>query len=474
MGVVYRVYDHARGKELAVKALRKLGGTALYRFKREFRVLVGLQHPNLVTLHDLYEIGGEWMYTMELVAGVPFHTWCRSPRLDEPRLRDALYQLTDGLAALHAAGKLHRDLKPSNVLVEPGGRVVLLDFGLVADRSMLESEHTHDEAAVGTPAYMSPEQASDHPLDEATDWYAVGVILYETLTGRRPFEGVPSHVMLQKRRQPPPPPGQFAPGIPADLERLCLALLEPDPTTRAGATQVLEVLGRELSPATARVARGAIRAPLVGRDAELATLGKALADSRDHMVLCLITGPAGSGKTALLEGFTDRVRRAGAVSLPGRAVEREVIPLRALDPIVDAVSGYLMRMSRDELEAIVPPDISLLTRLFPVLRRVPALAGPSLPNGHGETPIGGDEELYRASRALATLLDHLARSRPLLVAMDDMQWADEREVALIHRYEGPDAPRILLLLAIRTGSPEADRVLGHYLAFRGDLRRIEL
>src|SRR5207253_2191738 len=147
-----------------------------------------------------HAVGGDWYITMELVEGVSFIDWVRPgraagpgrPRADiqssvlhEPRLRAALVQLVDGLLALHHAGKLHRDLKPSNVLVTEAGRLTLLDFGLVAG----VAEGDPDRLAVGTPVYMSPEQAADQPLGEASDWYSVGAMLFEALYGRRPFEG---------------------------------------------------------------------------------------------------------------------------------------------------------------------------------------------------------------------------------------------------------------------------------------------
>ncbi|MBZ0238744.1 MAG: serine/threonine protein kinase, partial [Deltaproteobacteria bacterium] len=239
-GAVYRVLDRHRGQEVALKTLRRVHGADLYRFKREFRSLVGFHHPNVAELHELFSVDDEWMYTMELVAGVRFDAWVRAqparlavedlsdstvqvPRtgggggtLDEARLRAALRQLADALLALHATGKVHRDLKPSNVLVETGGRVVILDFGLVVEHENLD--RTHDGGSVGTVAYMSPEQSADLPLGPATDWYAVGVMLYEALTGKRPFAGAASDVIERKRLEDAPPPSAIAPGVPADLE----------------------------------------------------------------------------------------------------------------------------------------------------------------------------------------------------------------------------------------------------------------
>jgi serine/threonine protein kinase len=197
-GAVYRVLDRRRGEEVALKTLRRVSGSDLYRFKREFRSLTGIHHPNLATLHELYVVGNEWMFTMELVVGERFDQYVRpGGELDEARLRDALRQLADGLCALHAAGKIHRDLKPSNVLVDRQGRCVILDFGLVVPTE--NADRTHEGGSVGTIAYMSPEQAADLPLTDATDWYAVGVMLHEALVGVRPIRGSPQDIFLRKQ-----------------------------------------------------------------------------------------------------------------------------------------------------------------------------------------------------------------------------------------------------------------------------------
>ncbi|HEU4730738.1 MAG TPA: serine/threonine-protein kinase, partial [Kofleriaceae bacterium] len=197
-GTVYRAFDHQLQREVAVKLLRQASGRDLYRFKKEFRALADIVHPNLVALHELHAVDGEWYFTMELVEGVSFIDWVRpssvergpvrsrqdimASAVDTGRLHGALVQLVDALIALHRAGKLHRDLKPSNVLVTQTGRLALLDFGLVAS----VAEGDPERLAVGTPVYMSPEQAADQPLSEASDWYSLGAMLYEALVGRRP------------------------------------------------------------------------------------------------------------------------------------------------------------------------------------------------------------------------------------------------------------------------------------------------
>ena len=214
MGVVYEALDRERDTLVALKTLRFVDASSLYRLKTEFRSTADLQHRNLVRLDELHHVNGHWFFTMELVEGVNF---VDHGQANHAHLRAALLQLAQGLEVLHRAGKVHRDLKPSNVMVTHAGRVVILDFGLVRDSF---SRQSSDSAVIGTAAYMAPEQAVTPAVGAPADLYSVGVMLFEVLTGRLPFEGRTIEVLMRKQREDAPPVRSLA-DVPDDLAQLC-------------------------------------------------------------------------------------------------------------------------------------------------------------------------------------------------------------------------------------------------------------
>ena len=200
MGIVYEALDTEQNMRVALKTLHHINSDNVYYFKKEFRALQDLVHPNLCSLMELIKDDNVWFITMELIHGVDFLSYSENSNpknnaasfFDETRLRKALVGLCQGLSALHAAGKVHRDIKPSNVLITEDDRVVLLDFGLVTEKEI--RRQTQLGAIVGSAAYMAPEQAEGEMVGPEVDCYAVGVMLYEALTGNFPFSGVYSDV----------------------------------------------------------------------------------------------------------------------------------------------------------------------------------------------------------------------------------------------------------------------------------------
>ncbi len=490
MGVVYEAHDQQRNERVALKTLPLVHAEALYYLKQEFRALSDFVHPNLVTLHELFAVDGQWFFTMELIRGVNFLEYVGAADRPVPskastavyvipseegrsetvpyglrdatpdgrsgvaalkrppatpaqvaRLRAALAQLVEGVNALHASGKLHRDIKPSNVLVTPEGRVVLLDFGLVTELEQNPLGPGLEHEVAGTLAYMAPEQAGGGRLTPASDWYAVGVMLYEALTGRRPYAGDRIQVLRDKQTADPPPPREVAPGVPEDLNCLCVHLLRRRPEDRPPGREILRRLS--VQPAGPTAVPG--RSPFVGRDQHLAALHDAYQAVRQgRAVTVYVRGRSGVGKSLLVQRFLEDVlRQDEAVVLAGRCYERESVPYKALDSLVDALSRYLGRLPDEESVELLPPDVPALARLFPVLRRV-AVVSLAL---RRRFDIPDPQQLRRrAFGALRELLTRLGRRKALVLAIDDLQWGDVDSAALLSDLLRPPDPPVLLLL----------------------------
>lgn len=480
VGAVYEAFDGERQAVVALKSLRSMNALAIYRFKREFRSLADIVHPNLVKLYELLSTDESWFFTMECIDGVPWRRWVRPGTfvrpessgdgpdtepleqaasrgsrvergrvgaLDERRLRAALPQLVNGLSALHRMGKLHRDVKPSNVLVESAtSRVVLCDFGLVAERQVTRDDQTYERHIVGTPGYMAPEQAAGEPVNEAADWYSVGALLYEALAGRLPFLGDGWEVIQEKQRVPAPPVHTFNPQAPPDLAGIAMELLEIDPTRRLRGRELRERLGIADEGLTLGTGAASVDVPFVGREIQLRVLGQALDRVRDgEVVVARVHGESGMGKSMLLRQFLETVN--DAVVLEGRCYERESVPFKAFDTVVDALTQHLLGLDEREVSQVLPEEIGALARLFPVLRRVEQVA---VPRGGAPTPTDPQETRRRAFAALRRLLDRLSRERPIVLSIDDLHWGDVDSAALLSELiRQPGAPRMLVLAAYR-------------------------
>lgn len=571
MGTVFTAYDPERKTRVALKTIKNMDGNSLYMFKREFRSLTDLAHPNLCPLYELLSIDGQWFITMPFIEGTdlmshlrrrvqrpvatglptgagqtvdlpvvpaagataetidvpdrsalgesapaatqlhvareiaPSETPARlssadggqrpqfADLCDESALREVFAQVTRGMAALHHAGRLHRDLKPGNVLVTADGHVQVLDFGLVAERgtqetpgpaaapSVCEAASPHDLAQetmallgssslgdgeggkiIGTVAYMAPEQAAAAgDLQPACDWYALGVMLFEALTGHLPFEGSIYEILVRKQRQDAPAPATLAEGIPADLNRLCQSLLRRDPAERPTARNILQVLtGIEEDPAAAPAADPYL--PFVGRQDLLQRLHEVARQVRNGQpAVVRVHGRSGAGKSLLAQRFLQAQQAARGLVLMGRCYEQESVPYKALDGLLDSLVRELRRLSPSERARCLPTHAAELTRVFPVLQRVPELAQAT---GDLEAAEAG-EIRRRAQHGLRDLLDRLGRRFHLTVAIDDFQWGDTDSVEmLIDLLRGDAPPRLLLLVTYRDEYESRSDCLRDWLA----------
>lgn len=509
MGVVYEALDLERNERVALKTILRHDADTIARVKHEFRSLQDIHHPNLVTLRELVAEGDDVFFTMDLVEGVDLLAWIRGasrhrrvsdsptavelrpslgtdtqvdvteissppastvkPRspdhgtFDEVRLRDAFRQIALGLSALHAAGKVHRDVKPSNVRVTPEGRVVLLDFGLVFE---VDSEPLTEGHAVGTPAYMAPEQASASVVGPQADWYALGVMLYESLTGRRPFEGPAASVLWAKHTQEVLPPTVFVADLPADLEDLCLELLRVEPRARPPGEDVMRRLHARASDRP-----GTGGAPFVGRDVEIRELERAFGDVRaGSAVTVVLHGESGVGKSSLVRRFLDvaLAGRSDVMVLAGRCYEREAVPYKALDEIIELLSRRLARLPRDTAKALLPAGADSLARIFPAMGRVAALEPrSSIPD------IDPLERRRTAFRALRDLLRALTRDQRVVITIDDLQWTDADSLLLLQELlRAPAAPPLLFIATMRSPPHDPNAVPELASSLPGDVRAV--
>jgi hypothetical protein len=440
-GVVYEAVDTKFGGRVAVKVLRADRVASAARFKREFRSLVDVQHANLVKLFELAADGDTLYFSMELIDGVDFlaHVtdeqatradtaeWPPQPRsvrdrvISAHRLRAALVQLVAAVQALHDAGKLHCDVKPSNVLVDATGRVVLLDFGLVAN----VDESTR--STLGTPGYMAPEQVAGGALTVATDWYGVGAVLYEALTGALPRPNTPCTNTLDELRP---------------LALLCDELLDPEPNKRPTGREVLVRLGSTGAP----VRRSAIR--LIGRNREEALLKAAwlaVHGSGSARIIRLV-GESGIGKTALVEQVLAEIRDSAWI-LAARCYEQESVPYKAIDGAVDALAEHLA--SHPAAASMIPARAGVLAQVFPVLT-------PHVPCDLDTELEDSQATRRRAFQAFRELLFRMSAERPIVLFIDDAQWGDIDSARLLAELvRPPNSPRMLVIATHRpTASPD--------------------
>ncbi|HEY5284518.1 MAG TPA: protein kinase, partial [Polyangia bacterium] len=474
MGTVHLVHDEQLGTEVALKTLNLSSGTDLYRFKREFRALADLKHPNLVTLYELISEGALWFFTMEYVAGLPFDrfllgtppgtpqpTTLPVPPVPSDLILPSVQQLCVGVHAMHEAGCIHRDLKPSNVLVTHQGRVVVLDFGLAkqAGRNSISAD-----GLSGTPAYMAPEQALEKPCRPAADWYAVGIMIYEALTGRCPFEGTLFDVLLRKQTEDPPPPVEVNPQADELLSDLCMRLIHRAESQRPTGAEILARLGvardkRELPPIRRHTPVTTPAFNVLGREKELMALYHSYARmQKGQLAVTVVEGSSGIGKTCLVESFLEDLRNmATATSAPivlcGRCHERETLPFKALDNVVDSLSYRLANLSADDQTYVLPDGILYLSEIFPVLRRLKLAEN----RRYFLPPLRDARELRnQAFVAFRELLGRMARTAPLVIFIDDLQWSDRDSFALLHALtQQPGAPALLLIASYRNSADHA-------------------
>ncbi len=437
MGVVYKAREDSLGRHVAMKFLpAELAHdpARLERFRHEARTASALNHPHICTVHALGEHQGHPFIVMELIDGVTLLTVAgrRPPVGEAARL---IAQAAQALAAAHEAGVVHRDIKPENIMARADGYVKVLDFGLARrPPSVTRPGHDTDPGAMmGTVAYMSPEQARGQPAVPASDVFSLGIVLYQLLTGRHPFEAESAlgylHAIGTAR---PVTPSRVNPEVPAALDGLVEAMLNKEAALRPTASEVAAALaGPGGRPAPAQPARAVVR-----RERELAVLNAALreADAGRGSVVC-VAGEPGIGKTTLVEGLLAGLEGPGGSCLVARGhCSERLAGAEAYLPVIEAL-GDLLRGRAGGAAA----------------RLMKAVA----PTWYAQAAPAAGEAVRAPSqpamlREFSALLQEVSRLGTVVLFIDDVHWADVPTVDLLaHVGRACPALRVLVIAAYR-------------------------
>ncbi len=332
MGKVYRALDTKVGEEIALKIIKPeiaADKTTVERFKNELKLARKIVHKSVGRVYDLNEDRGTFYITLEYVRGEDLKAFIRSSgQMAVGTSLRVARQVAEGLAEAHKLGVVHRDLKPSNIMIDRDGNARIMDFGIA--RLAGAKGMTGGNVMIGTPEYMSPEQVEGKEADPGTDLYSFGVVLFEMLTGRLPFEGETAlSVAVKQRSEPPPDPRKLNPQIPDELNRVILKCLEKSREERyRSAEEVLADLARvEQSLPTTPHPQPA-RKPLTSKEITVRLPSKRIWIPAAAVLLALaaflvwqfIPEKAGAGRTIAVIGFKNQTGDAGLDYL------REAIP----------------------------------------------------------------------------------------------------------------------------------------------------
>jgi len=356
MGAVYKAHDKELNRTVALKLIRPglmTDAGVLQRFKQELLLASKISHKNILRIHDLGEVAGLKFISMAFIEGSDLHHILKEQgRLPVDRTLKFARQLLDALDAAHAEGVVHRDLKPQNILVDRSEQIYVSDFGLAKSLHASTAGMTRAGEYLGTPRYMAPEQVEGKPVDHRTDLYAVGLILYEMLTGDVPFTADSTLAMMYQRvKEKPKNPKAVVPELPDYLVRVILRCLETDPAARyQSAREVLVDLRAERATSAARTVKIALPVPT--------TRGGLLAGG---VIVALLAGSLalppvrnfifrrGGGATAAVSGIPPLSEGKFVAVLPFRVLGNDQSLQYIAEGMVEALSAKLFQLKEVRL-----------------------------------------------------------------------------------------------------------------------------
>jgi tetratricopeptide (TPR) repeat protein len=477
MGEVYRARDLRLRREVAIKVLPPhltADDDARERLEREAIAAAALDHPFICKVFEIGEHADALFVVMELIPGETLQSRLAAAALPWDEGLRIAGEIAEALEAAHARHIVHRDLKPGNIMLTPQQRVKVMDFGLAKQLSG-EGELTAATGAraltehgtrLGTPDYMSPEQAVGDTVDERSDLFSFGIVLCEMLTGIHPFRRASSSLTLRAILQDPPVI-QTADSreVPGQAAMLLRRLLAKTPAERhATISEVRRDLGKlaastEVSTVSASSSapdpRRAVR-PLIGRDAERAELLKRLdAAAAGQGSVVFIGGEAGIGKTRLIEELATAARTRGFMSLVGHCYEME--GSAPYVPFIEMLEYSARVLPPSTFRHALGESASEVAKLMPELRRV----FPDIPKPVDLPPEQQRRFLFNAYREF---VERASRMTPLAIVLEDLQWADEPTVLLLqHIAQTVSTVPLLIVGTYRDVELDATRPFGRGL-----------
>jgi len=446
MGIVYRAHDLLLERDVAVKVLStgEIGSQGRARLLREAQAAARLNHPNIINVYDAGDIDGKTYIVMELLDGDSLFD--RKPESLDETLQ-IMRQVCDALEHAHQHGIIHRDLKPENVIVTSQGVAKLTDFGL--SRS-LSQRATQENIIVGTVYYLAPEQALRQEVDCRADLYALGVMMYEMVTGRLPFTADdPLAVITQHLNATVVPPSTHNSLLPPRLDALIVRLLSKQPEGRPStAAEVKELLDHiydadvdgdaylpGLSPLD-RLARGR----LVGRQAEfnqVRSRWEEISSGRGGENVVVISGEPGVGKTPLIKEIRSLAYVSGARAFLGECYLHGGATYLPIIQILQEAQPL-----PENLPDLVLADLKLLA---------PDLVTHALPENVPLSPLSNQQRMFES---LFALFATLAERQPMVLIVEDVQWADGNTLYLLRhmaRRARSTRMRLMIVLTYRPG-----------------------